>query len=128
MGGKWEARRGGSAGSSARVVIPLLHAVAAGGCAEGRSVENGRKERDGEKGSAWAALQQLQQPVRTKGKKKEGCRIAQEEAFGFFSACLEKENGTGIDEKAFFSTHGDAFLYGLLQKVCLEIVERAEEI
>lgn len=83
MGGKSEERErrqkaggGGSVVASA-AVIPLLRGAAAGGCAKGRSVEkkNGGKEREreGEKGSAWAAPQQLQQPVRTKegdGRKK----------------------------------------------------------
>lgn len=83
MGGEEEARErqrkaggGGSVVASATAVIPLLRGSAAGGCAEGRSVEKTeerRTEGEGEKGSAWAALQelQLQQPVRTKEGEKE---------------------------------------------------------
>lgn len=75
MGGKSEERErrqkaggGGSAVASA-AVIPLLRGAAAGGCAKGRSVERkkeGKERERREKGSAWAAPQQLQQPVRTK--------------------------------------------------------------
>ena len=88
--------------------------------------KNGGKEREGEKGSAWAALQQLQlqQPDRTRrrgeggrGKKRQGCRVA----FFFF---LRKK---GLIRKPVFSL-ADAFLYGLMQEACLEIVWEAEEI
>lgn len=42
------------------------------GVLKGGVWKNGGKEREGEKGSAWAALQQLQQqPVRARGKKDE---------------------------------------------------------
>ena len=100
---------GGSAVASAAAVIPLLRASAAGGCAEGRSVEKigGKKDgRKGEKGSAWAALQhlQLQQPVRRKEGEKEtegreeGCRIA---CRGFLCMLLHKEKE--LIRKPFFS-------------------------
>lgn len=69
------ARGGGSAVCiSTAAVILLLRASTAGGCARG-SVEKTEERRTGEKGSAWAALQQLQlqQPVRRKeGKAAEG--------------------------------------------------------
>lgn len=38
-------------------------------------------------------------------------------------------NGTDrIDEEVCLSTLADGFPYGLMQEVCLEIVEKAEEI
>lgn len=102
MGGKSEAGRGGSTGASAHVVIPLLHALAAGGCAEGRSVEKrkkgeGRREREclGSTATAAAACQD------ERGKKKKAAGLHKRKHF-YFSACLEKESGTRIDEKAFF--------------------------
>lgn len=102
MGGKWEAGRGESIGASAHVVIPLLHALAAGGCAEGRSVEKGKKaegrrEREclGSTATAAAACQD------ERGKKKKAAGLPKRKRF-YFSACVEKENGTRIDEKAFF--------------------------
>lgn len=102
MGGKSEAGRGGSIGASAHVVIPLLHALAAGGCAEGRSVENGRKEREGEKGSAWAALQQLQQPVRTKEGRKRRLQDCPRGSIFIFLHVLKKKTGLGLMRKPFF--------------------------
>lgn len=108
MGGKAEARErqqraggGGCAVASSAAVILLLRGSAAEGCAEGRTVEKRGKGdwKAGEKGSAWAALQQLQlqQPVRKKGRQRkegDGCRIALKGAF----LCVIVARGEGSAE------------------------------
>lgn len=79
MGGESETRErqqkaggGGSVVASAGAVILLLRGSAAGGCAEGRSVEKTEERRTGEKERKGAPGQQLQlqQPVRTKERRK----------------------------------------------------------
>ena len=98
--------------------------VLKGGGVEKKSEERRTGGKEGEKGSAWAALQQLQlqQPVRrkegekeTEGRKRrlQGCLR------GSIFMFLHKEKG--LIRKPVFSP-ADAFLYGLMQEACLEIV------
>lgn len=133
MGRKTEAREqqkaggGGSIVASAAAVIPLLRGSAAGGCAEGRSVEKteerrtGGKERKGVPGQHCNSCSCSSLSGRKEGEKetqgRKGCRIALEEAF--LSMFLHKEKG--LIRKPDFSL-ADAFLYGLMQEACLEIV------
>lgn len=109
-------------------VIPLLRGSAAGGCAEGRSVEKteerrtGGKERKGVPGQhcnscSCSSLSGRKRERRRQREEKEGCRTALEEAFLFMF--LHKEEG--LIRKPVFSP-ADAFLYGLMQEACLEIV------
>lgn len=133
MGGKSKARErqqkaggGGSVVASATAVILLLRGSAARGCAEGRSVEKteerrtggkARKERLDSTATAAAACQEKRGKEGDRGKK-EGCRIALEESFVCFFSCT----GRKILIKGACFLSADAFLYGLMQEACLEIV------
>lgn len=88
--------------------------------------KNGGKETEGEKGSAWAALQQLQQPVRTKERRKR--RLLDCLRRGIFLHGLERKRGLGLMKKTVLECMVMFFLYSLLQSVCLETVEKEEEI
>lgn len=87
--------RKGSTGSCATVVIPLLNALAAGGCAKGRSVEKrrkgeGRREREclGSTATAAAACQDK----RRKKKKTAGLI----ERKHFFLLILKRKRGLEV--------------------------------
>lgn len=98
MGGKAEARRGGGKEGEEGALLrlpPLSFRCCAvqrqEGVRKGGVQEKKRRRGEGRRGSAWAALQQLQQPVRTKrGRKIEKAAGLPERKHFFAWFCVRK--------------------------------------